>query len=478
MTYLWDFGDGSNLTTTASNVSHIYSTKGIYNVTIQASNLLSQKENISSIIVQDSIQSFAILSSASVVSEIATFVPSFSNASDYFIDFNMGDNSAGFILSEVDVIGNNYQINHTYTAEGVYLVAAHAFNNVSSAVTSILHVVQYAITGLQMVKEGAEKNSPFSLEFQIATGTNVTCEITFDSLLEPHTFDPITNKGITPTLPVKPAGIYDLKVNCWNLVSNVTINVNFTIETRITGTTCAIQGAASNEILVNDSLTIDVSVGTGSSVALNVDYKDGSPNDTFPAAIGQDWNLALNPVSYSHMFASPGIYDITVTSSNNLNQEVCTIQVKVYNEVKDIGITSNSPVPYVRDTGGDIIIQFFAGGEAPTDALLKIDYGDGTVQSGIQFSTLQSFHHRYSDAAEYTIIANVSNKISHQIIHHSVAVLIPVVNMRIHLFPNHAPKNTQVLAGISMDQASNVTVCWHWGESGVTWDHCQARIGK
>ena len=46
VTHFWNFGDGTEVNTTANFIEHTYTQKGYYNITCRSENLASMKENI------------------------------------------------------------------------------------------------------------------------------------------------------------------------------------------------------------------------------------------------------------------------------------------------------------------------------------------------------------------------------------------------------------------------------------------------
>ena len=63
VTYFWDFGDGTEeMNTTDMSITHVYQSKGEYNISVRAQNLISKKENMSSIIIQDEVKDITLTS--------------------------------------------------------------------------------------------------------------------------------------------------------------------------------------------------------------------------------------------------------------------------------------------------------------------------------------------------------------------------------------------------------------------------------
>ena len=63
VTYFWDFADGTGIiNTTDMSIKHVYQSKGEYNISVRAQNLISSKENMTSIIIQDEVKDITLTS--------------------------------------------------------------------------------------------------------------------------------------------------------------------------------------------------------------------------------------------------------------------------------------------------------------------------------------------------------------------------------------------------------------------------------
>ena len=61
VTYFWEFGDNTGtFNTTKRHIIHVYQSKGEYNVSVRAQNLISSKENTTSIIIQDEVKDITL----------------------------------------------------------------------------------------------------------------------------------------------------------------------------------------------------------------------------------------------------------------------------------------------------------------------------------------------------------------------------------------------------------------------------------
>ena len=68
-------------------------------------------------------------------------------------------------------------------------MSVNCSNGVSADVATVTAEVQETITGLRLVKSGADKNTDFYIEIEVDSGSNVTLTVTFDGVTLPGTLE-------------------------------------------------------------------------------------------------------------------------------------------------------------------------------------------------------------------------------------------------------------------------------------------------
>ena len=117
---------------------------------------------------------------------------------------------------------------------GVYNVSIVCANSFSSSSYSVLHTVQAAITGLSVPLPGGYVNTPFRVQFQLASGTSPA--FTQDINGQPAsqiTFDPATLTGTSAFYSSTAGGIYYVNITATNMVSQAQLYQPFEIGAQI-----------------------------------------------------------------------------------------------------------------------------------------------------------------------------------------------------------------------------------------------------
>ena len=125
-----------------------------------------------------------------------------------------------------------------------------------------------------------------------------------------------------------------------------------------------------------EAVTFNQTVGSGTSVTILWDFKDGS-SDTFTFGPMLPWPAGHHEVRV-HNFMKPGNYNVEVTIFNNDDQYTHIHAIVVYNEVANLTLTSDAPTAYINRKG-PVSFCFETSLYPPTAAKVWFDYGDDTV---------------------------------------------------------------------------------------------------
>lgn len=197
-------------------------------------------------------------------------------------------------------------------------------------------------------------------------------------------------RGATAVLAALPIGPHNITIHGINLVSEVLVDFNFSIESRVEGaSSAAYQYYGENkpviEILQGESVIFNVSIDSGTSITILWDFDDGSPIEVYDTGQSNAWPVVPGYEYRAHSFTTPGVFHVEVTVKNNFDTYTFSHKVIVYNEVENLTLTSNSPRPFVNQRG--VVDLFFTTtGNEPTLAEVVFDYGDGSpVSSPVTF---------------------------------------------------------------------------------------------
>lgn len=295
VTYIWNFGDGTNGSGAAAN--HTYPTVGTYTATVTASNTMNTITATTTVVIEDAPITglVAANSSPTPLNSATIFTATLTTGTNVTYTWDFGDGSGG----------SGVAASHTYLATGVYtatVMAANSVNNMTA--TTMVQIGDVAIAGLV-----ANNDSPTTigqttfLSATVTTGTNVA--YTWD-------FGDGTNGGGTVTNhSYLSVGIYTATVTASNSLGVVTAT------TTVTVTDVPIAGLVvtnSSPTPLGQTTYFTATTTTGTNTLYIWDFGDGYQ------ATGSMVN---------HVYTTPGIYTATVTVSNSQNTVVEATQVTI-----------------------------------------------------------------------------------------------------------------------------------------------------
>jgi PKD repeat protein len=160
--------------------------------------------------------------------------------------------------------------------------------------------------------------TPTQLSASITSGSNVTYTWDFG--------DSTGGSGASTSHTYPEAGEYTARVTATNAVSEETATTLVTVEESISGLIAANNGPT----LIGETTEMSASLVSGSNVTYEWDFGDG---ETGSGAM------------VSHLYTSPGIYDVEVTATNLVSQETAQTVVYVVEQVYRIFLPLNSKQP-------------------------------------------------------------------------------------------------------------------------------------
>ncbi len=387
ISYLWNFGDGSQLLNTTNPITtHIYTLAGNYTVTltITDSEGLSDTDMHSVVVAKAPIATFTYLPQFPKVGETVTFNASGSyDPNGYIVNYtwNFGDGNLTTITTPV--------ITHVYTSTGVYTVILTITDNDG-----------YTDTATVTVTLGTPKASfTYTPKFPIVGQT-----ITFNAS---DSYDPngyivsyVWNFGdgniTTVTNPII--------VHVYDVIGNYTAALTVADNQGLTDTTTqvvSVEKAPEASFTytpatpyVGDTVTFDASSSTpsrGNVTSYLWDFGDGSSltNTTDPIA--------------THLYKAEGNYTVslTITDSAGLTNTVKKIIVVLQSPV---AIFTYSPIyPKAFDT-----VTFNASNSYDANGHIVSyvwDFGDGNMAT----VTNPIITHVYNRTGNYTVILIVAD---------------------------------------------------------------------
>lgn len=455
MTYTWNWGDGTADDTGPELVkTHRYAAPNRYNVTVTAKNLLSERVNMTEVCVEDSLTSMQISSAPSATGVPANITFTVASGTDFTCDWST--DGATFTTNSIDTPSNSVT-QHTYTSPGSKTIDVECHNMVSRISQQISHVVEDAITGLTLHTQGAAKEEDFTLVWTITAGTDPAFNVTIGTLNPTNTYDAASKTGTSSVISLDDTGLVLVKIHAANLISDITIERNFTVEVRITEVVLV---CSQTTVAMTHTVSFTVGMQDGSGVNIHMDFDDAGATDDYSLPSGVTWT-AGSVRQFDHAFSTGGRKNVTVVVSNNIEPEVVkSCQIDVIAPVGNIDFKSNSPVVFTPPGKAQIWFEL-SSGSAPTLATVEIDFGDGSKEL-YDFEIGKVYEHEYVNNERYNVIATVSNSLGLSPVFGSIEVVEPVVDLVVTASPEHASLGQPVELKATMYRGCGNGVQLHW----------------
>ncbi len=417
----WNFGDGSP-PTTSTNPYHIYTSTGVFNVTLTATSALCSDDTVISISVnQAPVAGFT----TSAVNGCAPLNVNFTNSTtgSPTYNWNFGDGSP---------TSSQQNPTHIYSLPGTYNVTLIAIQGSCSDTVVQTNLIQVAIS----------PHSSFSSLPAICLGDSISFNNLSTSGGSPITSNQWDFGDGTPlSTQVNPVHYYS---------SSGSYNVKLTT----TAGTCPDDTTIVINVSPGPVVAFSVSnpIGCGSLLANFVNTTTGSPTYSWNFGDGSPLSNASSP---NHNYSSPGLYSVTLIAS----QGSCSDTLSQANMIQVL----NAPLSSFNSTNvctGDSthFINLSSGNGNPVTSY-SWDFDDGSFSNNISPSHLYALQGTY----QVKLTISTSNCTDDTIITVNVNPA-PVVIFTSSL--NHACDSATVLFTNSSTGATNYS--WLFGDGGTS----------
>ncbi|MDM8518921.1 PKD domain-containing protein [Anaerolineales bacterium HSG6] len=300
----------------------------------------------------------------SKLGDVVSFTASITTGSNvsYSWDFGDGNTSTGKVVT------------HTYANYGTYIATVTATNDGStSVVTSSVTVPDMPIAGLKLQNPNPTGvfNTVISFTASVTQGSNVSYSWDFG--------DGQTGTGSPVNHTYGSDGTYTAIVTAQNSINTEVLTFNVTIflvaDAEITGLSAFNNGPTQ----LGQSTTFTSSITAGDNVKYMWDFGDT-----------QQTSMLSGLDNTTHVYASPGTYEVTLTAENNNGQKTTTTNVLIYGE-PTFSLTKSGPVDALPDapvtytlillnSGNDIAKNIVISDVVPTGATYV---SGGTLQGNV-----------------------------------------------------------------------------------------------
>ncbi|CAH1793770.1 unnamed protein product [Owenia fusiformis] len=444
VTYTWNQGDATatDQNVTLLPISFTYSTRGTYNITVKAFNLLTSQENFTEIVVQERLTNPVLDVAPVITGESITIILTLDTGSDFTCDWDFGDGQSAVSTSEIDLVINEPHVYATPNWTPGYTVSVTCSNLVSTVSISGVVPVQDCVTNLHLLNWGAEKGAPFHMDYAMDSGSGASVSIILDGVDRPVTPNSDGLSGQTTNEhTIANSGLYVAELRAFNLVCDITEPYNFTVEMRIQSPTFGATGdmvpGTEKDLDSGEPFTFTVDMLSGSGVTIEWDATDcgGTKEEYFTGEL-IDWS---GQQTHTHLFDTPTTCDFTVKVWNPIdtNGTTKTYTFNVYNDVKNMRINegrSNTNIPASDNIYEPSIAEITIDNdplEAPTKASMSCLMGDGEIKEFQEFDVYPFvFTHGFPGGLDgnvvYTISCRIWNKIGEQTVHSMVTTMEPI----------------------------------------------------
>ncbi|XP_041364412.1 polycystin-1-like [Gigantopelta aegis] len=396
VSYVWDFGDGTKGNT--SQVNHVFTPEGQYNVCATASNLVDKDVECVVVTAEDPITDLTLVSDTRDVESGSVVQLEAKRTSGSSIKY------VWQCTGQADVTSVNQIFTTRLTTSQTYNCTVTASNHVTEqVVASITISVFVKITSLQIVHQLVDRKYGAALEvlsFEGKANTDFLVSYDWNVFKEGSSVCRSAGKNLSQKCSSLPVGKYSVDLTAKNYISTKTVSLTFEIIQRIVNPRMSLSAE-----FVSLSTDIDLSVvmDKGSNVTYGWSVE---PSDSSTCTGNND--------AHTCRFRAIGRYMVRVEVRNVLNPsaEILDRQITVQQLVKDVSITSS--------IGDDF--QFLAFGTKLTftpvtsqgsDLLYSwvLSFGSLSVASSDSVTLLYTF----TQTGTYTIVLNISNEVSHEV---------------------------------------------------------------
>ncbi len=287
-TYNWQFPGGTPSSSTAQNPVVVYTTAGIYSVTLTVSNGAGSNTATQTNLVVVTTTPTAAFSST-VSGATATFVNSSSANAGSFV-WNFGDNTGSTLANPT----------HTYAADGTYEVTLTATNNCGST-TFTQNVVIITSPSAGFTANTTTGCVPLTVQFSdLSSGNTTAWSWTFPG------GTPATSTQQNPVVVYNTPGVYDV-----TLVASTAFGSSTYTQT---GFITVLGPPTAGFVLNSNGTTFTFSNTSSNATSYFWNFGDGSTSSD------------ANP---THTFTDDGMYPVTLTATNNCGSTTFTFGADV-----------------------------------------------------------------------------------------------------------------------------------------------------
>ncbi|KAF7223722.1 polycystin-1 isoform X2 [Nothobranchius furzeri] len=465
VSYIWNFGDGKSLT--GQNVLHTYNFSGNYNITLTATNTVSQNETALQVSVLTPIRGLRLKFNVSSINVPVNTTVHFEALKDE------GDNVrySWIVCDHCTSIPSTHTMHYTFRSVGTFNIIVTAENNIGTAQANTFMFVLRELEGLQILAEeikgcgsaGLENwcyptNQSLHLQAGLKEGTNMTFTWSIVRDLDPLSSFNATGK--TVKLNFSKSGPCDVFLRVANLLGQLLVNRTIQF----------VEPAGGVDLLISNN---PVAVGVPTNLTALVLQGTGLQYQWSIEGLSQSWNEPwLNKI-----FTSPGLKQVSLkvfneVSSGSSATVVCVQEVITGLSFSATNVTGHS---YVA-TGVNVSLQ----GEVQMGTNVTWTWQiEGKTHTG-----RQTFH-KFEEPNSIVITLNATNDVSAQVVSREFHVQDPIQWLELKASKKLAAVNEKVEFTILMKGGTDVNLILSISggvtfntQPNKTYTHIFSRVGS
>ncbi|CAH8578611.1 unnamed protein product [Schistosoma turkestanicum] len=442
VTYVWDFGDGTfQNTTTVRSVQHIYTTAGIYSLTVNISNSIQFKIIVQNVTVIQRLVFNEIQGNQSCgMNELTTL--RLNVTGDLFI-------CSWYINGVLTKNDSLTQFDYMHTQSGLIVWNVTCITPLESISRKLEQFVMERLTGLSLVTKSLGVVKSVQIVFSFITGSNLTAQLIFLNQTLNTNIDYVQKTITSEPVNIPQAMFADYSLSTTNpLSSNLTMG-QIRFDVPVVGMN--IQNEP-NYVSPSENMVFRVSFQEGTSIILTVNYGDGEVIERSAVQL-QVWP---SDFQLTKKYSSANIYTVTFSASSGGNTENRTINVYVVDKIGIYRAQSNTEFAAVQDPINLNLTR--QSGNPAVLTKISIDWGDNSQFTMDDFYEGNIYNHIYKSEGDFGVTALLTNPVDQKVVITTVKVRAIIENFGCFVTPN--PVETGKLSVISVvyKGAQNVNI--------------------
>ncbi|KAM6897519.1 polycystin-1 [Xenentodon cancila] len=435
--YTWNFGDESKVIQGIHHrVSHSYSSAGVYNITVCASNNITSLTASLLMVVMEKISGLTVTySGPSEVGSPIDFKAEVATGTSLIWEFDFGDGS----LQENFTVASVF---HIYTLPGIFRVGVTVSNSVSRAHQSVtVEVYNFTLSGVLptecIMTEKKEK-------FTALVNGNIST-LTFhwlfgdDSPLVVMTGQPtVTHAFLSP-------GIFSLNLTVFSLFTLVSLSKSICVESPITN------------VVVQSSRDV-AAVEEEECVRAFVSPEQNTGYQYFWFSSPSGLSGSTESPQKCFVFTDEGVEEVSVVASNKVSNQTAKVNITIQKPVRNLSVAQESQADSLIVNKS---FSFWVASCAGSNVSVLWDFGDG---SPVEHQ--QNVSHVFTSNGKFTVTATAFNAVSHDSAILTLNVWLPVSDLRLYTSQPSAVVGEETLI-TSTSSATDISN-YHWIVDGIT----------